>query len=905
VIGKGASQEAEVFGDTPNVAARVEASAEPGTVAISEAAQRLVSGLFVIEDLGLRALKGIEQPVQLYRVVRSSGARGRFQAATAARGLTPFVGRADELRSLTSRWERVLDGEGQVALIIGEAGIGKSRLVQRFHERIADTPHTWVEAGAGAFFQNTPFYPVTEMLMQLLSKASPQDRITELERLLTTAGLRPSETVPLISPLLNLQLPASYPPSALSSEQQRRRMLATLVEFVLGSARLRPLVLAIEDLHWADPSTLELIHLLVDQGATERLLLLYTARPEFRAQWAMRAHHAQITLNRLGVRDIRAMVAEVAASKALTDETITVVVERTGGIPLFVEELTRAVLESGNEKLTGREIPTTLQDSLMARLDRLGPAKDVAQIAAVIGREFSYELLHAIHPIAEEDLQRSLARLTEAELVYVRGIAPDATYQFKHALVQDAAYEALLKTRRKELHLIAARTIDQKFPSIKETHPEVLARHWTEAGETKHAIAAWKSAGDIANTRRAFREAEEGYRQALAMLSLLPESSERDMLEFDLSSPLSQVLGLTRGFSTPEAIDAAARASALSEKNGNLAQLILQGTRTWTTLFISGDHRGASALADQLMDLARREGSKTSLGFAHYMQLSVRYYRGDLVGVEEHFACLNSFIEAPGMEQIPAAIVVTIGFASLGAFAWGRADQARERIARGISYARDSKNPYEVVTGRYYESWLYRFMREPLQAKGAAAEVLALSEEHGFPFFKDIASSTIGWARAQLGEAEGVEQIRQGLSSLTEIGARLSIMEFRTCLAEAQALHGQIDDALNTIEEALQTNPDELLYRPELFRVRGELRLERGQTELAEAGFREAIALAQTFRTKSWELRATTSLARLLAMQGRRDEARTMLADIYNWFTEGFDTADLKDAKTLLEQLAT
>ena len=453
----------------------------------------------MVEDRGAQALKGIERPIQLYRVVQPSGVRGRLEAAAAAHGLTPFVGREDELRLLMNRWERALDGEGQVALIVGEAGIGKSRLVQRFHEQIAGTPHTWVEAAAGAFFQNTPFYAVTEMLRELLawrSDESAEEQLAQLETRLELAGLKPAEALPLIAPLLDLPIPAKYPPSPLSPEQQRRRLLATLVEWALGAARVQPTVIAIEDLHWADPSTLELIQLLVEQGATARLLLLYTARPEFHAQWPPRAHHTQITLDRLSSRNVRTMVEEVAARTALSEETIAAVVERTSGVPLFVEELTRAVLESGNARLTGSEIPVTLHDSLMARLDRLGPAKEVIQIGAVIGSEFSYELLHAAYPIGEEDLQRALRNLADAELLYMRGIAPEATYRFKHALIRDAAYEALLKSRRPRLHHRVAQTITEKFPAMAEAHPEILARHWTEAGETEPAIAQWSKAGE-------------------------------------------------------------------------------------------------------------------------------------------------------------------------------------------------------------------------------------------------------------------------------------------------------------------------------------------------------------------------------------------------------------------------
>jgi predicted ATPase len=348
----------------------------------------LISGLFVVEARGALALKGIERPLQLYRLIQPTGVRGRLEAA-AVRGLTPFVGREDELRSMMNRWERALDGEGQVVLIIGEAGIGKSRLVQRFEEQIVATPHTWIETAAGTFFQNTPFYPVADMLKQAWrGNESAEEQLALLEPRLELAGLKPAEALPLLAPLLNLPLPAKYPPPNLSPEQQRRRLLATLVEWVLGTARVQPTVITIEDLHWADPSTLELIQLLVEQGARARLLLLYTARPEFRAPWPLRAHHAQITLNRLSARNVRTMVGQVAARNALSEETIAAMVERTGGVPLFVEELTRAVLESGDAKLTGREIPVTLHDTLMARLDRLGLAKEVIQVGAVIGSEF-------------------------------------------------------------------------------------------------------------------------------------------------------------------------------------------------------------------------------------------------------------------------------------------------------------------------------------------------------------------------------------------------------------------------------------------------------------------------------------------------------------------------------------
>jgi predicted ATPase len=535
---------------------------------------------------------------------------------------------------LANRWERALEGEGQVSLIVGEAGIGKSRRVQRFHEQIKGTPHTWVEAAAAPFYQSTPFYPVAEMLRRLVAaegSESPDEQLAQLESRLTTAGLKPAEAIPLIAPLLNQPLTEKYPPSSLSPEQQRRRLFATLVEWVLGAARVQPLLIATEDLHWADPSTLELIQLLVEQGATSRLLLLYTARPEFRAEWPPRSHHTHITLNRLSARNVREMITQVAAHKALRSETVDAVIERTSGVPLFVEELTRSLLESG-ARLSGREIPMTLHDSLMARLDRLGPAKDLAQVGAVIGSEFSYELLHAVDPMPEEEFQGALRKLVDAELLYVRGIAPDATYQFKHALIRDAAYEALLKSRRKDLHRQVARTIYDKFSDIKETHPEVLARHWTEAGEIEPAIAEWSRAGKAAEARNAFSEALESYQQALALLNLLPHSRERDLRELELTHSIVRVPIIRRAYSAPETIHLIERAAALAEKSGNLKQLIDLMISRAHMLAASGAFVSASAVADRALELALREGSPMSLGRAHTLQLQTRHLRGDLAG---------------------------------------------------------------------------------------------------------------------------------------------------------------------------------------------------------------------------------------------------------------------------------
>src|SRR5215472_10724699 len=660
-----------------------------------------------------------------------------------------------------------------VALIVGEAGIGKSRLVQRFHEQIAGTPHTWVEAAAGPFFQNTPFYPVAEILRELWrGKESPEEQLALLESRLQRAGLNAAEALPLIAPLLDLPLPpAKNPSSPLPPEQRRRRLLASLVELALGTTRVQPTVIVIEDLHWADPSTLDLIQLLVEQGATARLLLLYTARPEFRVQWPLRAHYTQLTLNRLDSHNVRTMVEQVAGHKALPEDTVAAVVERTGGVPLFVEELTRAVIESGDTKLIGRKIPVTLRDSLMARLDRLGPAKEVIQVGAVIGSAFSYPLLHAVHPIADEDLQRALHLLSDADLLYVRGIPPDATYLFKHALIRDTAYEALLKSRRKDLHRVVARTIDEQFTTLKDADPEVLAHHWSEAGEIEPAIAQWASAGQAAEARNAFKEALESYRQAVALLTQLPESPERDSREMELRQSAVKMLNVTRGYSATETLAAIERFGALAEKSGKVQQLTNWATSSstaanWaasrsTIALVSGDLAAGGALADQALELALRAGDLSNVAGAHVNQIVARHWRGDLDGAEKYFTAGLRFFEDPGLKRTPGGPILTaLGIASSNAWMLGQTDVARGREAQMMA-ATNVNNPYEVAWSGVLAARLHLDLREYEQAEALAARAIELSEKHKFAYPAALSRVALGQARAQLGRAtEGVTMIR-------------------------------------------------------------------------------------------------------------------------------------------------
>jgi len=918
VIGQGAGNAAEVFGDAPNVASRVETAAEPGTVLITAATQRLVSGLFVVEDRGAQELKGIERPLQLYRVVRPSGMRGRFPAMAATRGMTPFVGREDELRSLLHRWERVLEGDGQVVTIIGEAGIGKSRLVQRFREELAATPYTWLECATAPFFQNTPFYAVADMLQQSFhwdASHTVEQRLAALEASLGLAGLDPDETVPLIAPLLELPVWTRYPPLSMAPDQQRKRLLATVVAWAFGTAKTQPMVIATEDLHWADPSTLELIQLLVEQGSPARLLLLYTARPEFHAPWPMRAHHTQINLNRLTAGNVRTMVAQVAARIALADETIATVVERTGGVPLFVEELTRAVLESGEAKLTGREIPATLHDSLMARLDRLGPAKEVIQIGAVIGSEFSYELLRAVHPIGEAELQAALRHLADAELLYVRGLAPDATYQFKHALIRDAAYEALLKSRRKELHQRVAQTIDQRFAEFKDAHPEVLARHWTEAGDNDKAVKYFQLAGARAVVRNAMVEATRHYLRALELLSALPENVERDRRELELQLAIGPALTAVKGFAAAETERAYTRARELCAQLGDSLELSPVLFGLWVMYLVRGELRRAHEIAEGLLQLAQ---SARDPELRLYAQIALGHtflWLGDFIPATEHLESAIAIYDPEHHQTLAlrylgfdAAVYCLSGMA-LTLWQLGYPDQALMRGNEALALAQRLSDPQSLVLAERFLGEVHLFRREANAAKENAESLINRSAERGFSEWIPRATTLRGGAIVLQGRhEEGIAQIREGLAALRATRFELWRTPFLCLLAEAYVETGRLDDGFSALTEAqaVADKNEEREHEAEIHRLKGELLLRRDESNAVEAQgcFQRAIEVARQQSAKSLELRATMSLARLRDKQGDRSEASEMLTAIYGWFTEGFDTADLIDAKALLEELA-
>ena len=551
-----------MFGDAPNVAARVQAAAEPGSVMITMNVQRQVAGLFIAEDKGAHELKGVFELVQLFRVVRASGAGRRSGARTP----TPFVGREEELGVLAHRWKSTMAGEGQFLLIVGEPGLGKSRLIEEFHARLAETPHTWVEWSASQLLQNTPLHPIAEWGHQRFGGADvpAEKRLGDLESSLRQVNMDVDEAASLLAPLLDIPLPLGRSPS-LTPEEIRRRRLAALVSWAIAGARAQSMVLAFEDLQWADATSIDVLRALTERGGQAPLLLVATTRPEFRPPWAIRPHHSVISLAPLNRAHVRRMVGELASRHVLSNEVVDGVSDRTGGVPLFVEEVTRLLLERG-EQGGARAIPSSLQLSLAARLDRLGSAREAAQIGAVLGRDFTYPLLRDVSEMDEPLLQAALERLTDADILFIEGALPQATYRFRHALIQDAAYESLLKSRRNELHARIVKVLEERFPELAEQQPELVARHCAEAGSIDRAVFYWGRAGRKSAAQSAMTEAVAQLSKALELLAGLPESQECQQQELELQSALAGALVASRGLAAPETGRTYARARALCEQ---------------------------------------------------------------------------------------------------------------------------------------------------------------------------------------------------------------------------------------------------------------------------------------------------------------------------------------------------
>ena len=925
LIGEGAAQEGAVVGDTPNLASRLQAMAEAGSVVIAPATRQQIGDLFEVADLGSHQVKGFDEPIQVWRVVRESATQSRFEALHGQR-LTPLVGREHEIGLLLERFERARYGEGQVVLLSGEPGIGKSRIVRALRERLQDEPYMPLSYFCSPFHVNSALYPIISLMERAARfqyDDAPEIKLDKLRTLLAESSANLDEVVPLVAALLMVPTGDRYPPLGLTPDGQKQRTLEVLVDQLAGLAAKQPVLAVYEDVHWIDPSTLEFLELVVERVQRLPVLAIMTFRPEFAAPWAGRTHVTSLALGRLAQRQGASIIEAVTAGKTLPAEVAQQIVTKTDGIPLFIEELTKTLLESGllreagdhyvlNAPLPATAIPTTLQDSLLARLDRLGSAKETAQIGAAVGREFSYELLAAVTRLPDGELHDALSQLTSADLVLRRGRPPHATYTFKHALIQDAAYATLLKSRRQQLHSRIAQALTERFPERAVAEPELLAHHYTEAGATEQAIDQWLRAGQRAAERSANVEAVAHLRRGLGLLETLPSTVERARRELEFQIALGMPLLATKGYAAPETGAAHDRARELCDQVGNPSRLLPILYGQIANRMSHGELRPARRLAEEFLRSAQEQGAEGPALVARRMIGISLILHGELPSgrssMEQALALYDPARHRSLAFQYGADQQSTcLAWLSFGLSLLGYPEQAERAGRKAIALAVEIAHAITMAHAlRYGGCFSCIIRRDPRAAREHATALSQYAERQRLLFWSAVAKFILAWSLVETSASQAaVTQMRATLANIDATGSRLDRPLFLAMLAEGYGHIEQATEGLRLLDEALVQveETDERWWEAEIHRLRGKvlLSLSAENAAAAESSYERAITIARRQSAKSLELRAGISLARLWQSLGRSDEAGALLTPIYSWFTEGFDSADLKDAKALLD----
>jgi class 3 adenylate cyclase/predicted ATPase len=905
----------EVYGEAPNVAARVQALAEPGGVLTTADVQGQLAGLFVVEDRGAHKLKGMSAPVTLYQLVRQSGATRRLSA----RNLTPLVGRQEELAAIAKRWKRAQRGTGQLMLVVGDPGLGKSRLVEEFRQSLGTTAHTWIEWSASQLLQNTALHPYTEWGRRRFDANEPAERrLADLEATLCQVGLDPAEHAPLLAPALDIPLPERRKATELSPDAFRRRQLEAMIAWMLVSARTQPTALVVEDLHWADPTTLELLRGLAERGAEAPLMILTTARPEFRAPWSMRAHHGALALQPLEEDEVRQMVGKIAAQQALAREMVAHVAARTGGVPLFIEEVTRLLLEHP-ELANAAAIPPTLQQSLTARLDRLGPAREVAQIAAVLGREFSFDLLSVLADGEASMLGEALMRLVDADLLHVHGVPPEADYRFKHALIRDAAYESLLKSRRQALHGRAAEALRDHFLARAQAGPEIVAHHFTQAGQTDAAIEWWGRAGDQALRRSAFQEAIAHLGKAIEMAdraAAVASRRETDAMSqrVKLQTDYGQAVMWSKGFAAEETKAAFARVQELAAQGGESRERF----SAYYAQCVGSLHRGDLALARKTAERFHNDAEGvadwTSTSAAGRVLGWICFLQGDL---REARARLRRAVRTYDAERDRESRhrfgtdtnVGALGVLAMIAWQLGEIEEARQQLDQAVAGAVAMDHPPTLVNTRHIRTIFEIARGDPAAARRDAAAIAHVSKEHGMELFEAWSALALAWTEGRLDDRRvGSRSLGQALSNYAALGMRSFVPLYEGLRAELDAEGPSIDSAVTRIDAAVgfAAKTGERWTDAILHRIRGEILLKRDPTNPvpAEEALQTAVAVAREQGARSLGLLAALQLARLYHATARRVEAHALLASALEGFTPTPEMPEISEARALLAALA-
>jgi len=928
-MGGGGRHEHLALGETPNVAARLEGLAPANAVVISAVTARLVGGTFALEDMGSHTLRGITEPMTIARVrglLATPSPDEEFVTPT----VPVLIGREEESGLLRRRWSQSQAGLGQVVFVSGEAGIGKSVLVEGLRAQVRAEGLPRMAFRCSPYHTASALYPVImrlERLWQLAPDDAAPTRLSKLEEGLRTSALPLADVVPLFAELLAIPLPAErYAPPTVTPQQQKQQTLDVLVAWLAAQADRQPVLAVWEDLHWADPTTLELLGLVIEQTPSVPMLHILTSRPTFRPPWPPRSHLTSLVLNRLERGQVEALIAQRVGGKPLPAEVVQHIVTKTDGVPLYVEELTKMLLASPllrevtgpHYVLTGPlrtvAIPDTLQDALMARLDQLPTAKEIAQVAAVLGREFTYDLVQGIATLDDETLQAGLGQLVAAELLYQRGRPPRARYVFKHALIRDAAYASLLKSTRQQIHQRIAQVLEAKFPEMVRTQPELLAHHLTEAGQPAQAVAYWQRAGENAVARSAHLEAISQLTMGLAVLQTLPETAECIQQELLLQITLGPALMNTKGFAAPEAEHAYARARELCQRVGETPQLFSVLRGLWQFYNGRGTYQTARELGEQCLQLAQQGDDSSRRLEAHHALWTTNLLMGELPLARTHLE-QGLVLHDPQQHRALAVLhghdpgVCCRGGAAIVFWLLGYPDQGLRHLHATLTLAQELAHPSSLAFARMLTAIAYQLRRETDAAHEQAEALIALATEQGFELFLAIGGVLHGGTRTTLDQREEqIGQIRQHLAAERKTGSVVWEPYFLGLLAEVYAQGGRVDAGLATLDEALAATQatGQRLVEAELYRLRGSLLLQRTGTPQVEAEtlFQQAFDVARRQEAKSLELRAVMSLSRLWAQQGKRKGARAWLAEVYAWFTEGFDTADLREAKTLLEELA-
>jgi class 3 adenylate cyclase/tetratricopeptide (TPR) repeat protein len=922
----GKGQAGLAVGETPNLAARLQALAGPGEVVIAHTTRRLLSDAFSLTDLGPRTLKGIAQPVQVWRVDEARRTEGRFTAAHGGIELPPLVGRDEETVLLARRWRQACSGEGQVVLIGGQAGIGKSRLTHELREGIAE-PHAALYYQCSPYHLNSPLQPFIEQLelsAGFTREDPPGRRLEKLEAAIASGGAEPGEAARLFMAMLSLPT-EHYPPLNLSPQKQKEKTLEALADRVEALARQGPVLMLIEDVHWIDPTSQELLELLVPRVNAIRVLLVMTHRPGYVVSWAGQPGVTTLTLSGLGRNQGAELVDAVTGGKLLPPEVLGEILARTDGVPLFVEELTRSVLESGMLRgegdryvlqgpLAALSIPVSLRDSLMARLDRLGPVKEFAQIGACIGREFSYELIERISTLRAELIDASLETLVSSGLV-TRNDSPAAVYTFKHALVQDAAYESLLKSRRNELHARIAYVLENDFADRVANAPEWLAHHHTHAGHLAQAIPLWRKAGTLAVQRVALKEAVAHFLKGLALIDQLPPSPERDGLELSIREPLNAAWTGLHGWAAPEVGVNATEILRLAENQGNERSLLLAMWWAWTNTITQGRIADSLVWVNRLLAGGRDAGNIDLRIFGHAMAMVQHFLSGRLIESREQADCALALYDSRDAERwIQATGHDLRTFVEVYAcqLIWimGFPDQAARLSDECVAHAQADGHAFNLVWTLTFSAYVFAYRREPERFLERVGEADHLAREQGLTFIYEVSvPQARGIVELQNGRPrEAISMLRQGIDRWTRTGGNVRIPLVKSALAEAVALEGDPGAALELIDQCIAQIDlpagQERLWLPEVLRRKGWILMREGRDDEAETQLRASVECARQQQAKSWELRSATTLATLLARRGQRDAARDVLSPIYGWFTEGADTKDLIEAAAVLETLS-